>query len=185
MWQVEEDHARLGGPEGIKDKLRELKDSGLYIYDHKGVIDMESVYRILSYMVKGLDCEYVILDNLSISVAGAKEAEKKKIDEFIYKLVGLINNTGATVLNVVHLVKNRKDKDGQDAETVSRADIYGSGSLAKFSHAVVALERESDKDRVKLKILANRDTGVEGYTDTLLYNHNTGRLSPCKDQDVL
>jgi hypothetical protein len=105
-----------------------------------------------------------------------KSNERRSIDKLVSECVGLIQNTGFTLINVVHLRKNRLDSEGNDIETVTRADIHGSGAFAKFSHAVVGIEKESEKNTVKLKILANRDVGFEGYADTLKYNEDTGRL---------
>lgn len=179
MWQVEESLNDPGKVDSIHKQLQEFKDSGLHIYNHKGAIDVASVYNKIHYMVKGLDCEYIILDNLSISIAGngADTNERREIDQMVFRLISLINNSGCTILNVVHLVKNRKDKDGNDSETVSRSDVHGSGAFAKFSHGLIGLERDPDSNSVKLKVLANRDKGTEGYADTLTYNPETGRLN--------
>jgi hypothetical protein len=176
MWQIE---SRLDDPEIQKDilpKLAELGKSGLYLYDHKGAISAEQVFNSINYMIKGLGCDVIVLDNLSITIAGdsGEQNERKMIDTLVYKIVKLIQETGACILNVVHAVKNRKTKDGQDSEKITRSDIHGSGAFAKFSNSVFAIEREESE--VNLKVLANRFKGIDGYMDTLQYNASTGRL---------
>lgn len=176
MWQVE---SRLDDPEiqqKLLPKLAELGKSGLYLYDHKGAISADQVFNSINYMIKGLGCDVIILDNLSITIAGesGEQNERKMIDQLVYKIVKLIQETGACILNVVHAVKNRKTKQGEDNEKITRADIHGSGAFAKFSNAVFAIERE--ETQVKVKVLANRFKGVDGYMDTLQYNAGTGRL---------
>jgi len=177
VWQLE---AKLQAPEMIKivqNELAKFKDSGIYIYDHKGVIDTDSVYNKISYMVKGLGCDIIILDNLSITIAGlgANADERKSIDALMFKLVKFVNNTKISLINVVHAVKNRRDAEGNDSESITRADVHGSGAFAKFSHVMIGLEKDGN-DTVKVKILANRFKGIEGYADTLHYNRDTGRL---------
>lgn len=177
VWQLE---AKLQSPEMVnvvKHELDKFKDSGIYIYDHKGVIDVDSVYNKISYMVKGLGCDIIILDNLSITIAGlgASADERKSIDALMFKLVKFVNNTKISLINVVHAVKNRRDAEGNDVETITRADVHGSGAFAKFSHVMIGLEKDGN-DTVKTKILANRFKGIEGYADTLHYNRETGRL---------
>lgn len=177
MWQVEDDLSVLGGSGAIKEGLKELTHGRAYIFDHKGRYDPKILRSKLRYLILGCECDLIILDNLSIAIATTTggEGERKTIDVLVSELVSLINETNATLLNVVHLVKNRKDKDGNDVETVTRADIHGSGAFAKFSDVIIGIEK-SGEDKVSLKVLANRDTGIEGYADVLTFNPETGRL---------
>lgn len=176
MWQIESRLNEEEIQEKLLPKLAELGKSGLYLYDHKGAISADQVFNSINYMIKGLGCDVIILDNLSITIAGESgdQNERKMIDTLVFKLVKLIQETGAHILNVVHAVKNRKTKDGEDNERITRADIHGSGAFAKFSNTVIALERE--ESNVKVKVLANRFKGIDGYMDTLQYNAGTGRL---------
>lgn len=180
MIDVEENLEVLGGVDGIQSKLKKFADSGLYIYKHEGnKMDPEYIMSVIRYMVKGLGCKFIVLDNLSIVIANSMNSanERTMIDGLVAKFVSFVQNTEATVLSVVHLVKNRKNKDGEDSEVVTRADIHGSGAFSKFSDVVIAIERDANKDhRVRLKVLANRDGGAEGYADSLDYNRQTGRL---------
>lgn len=164
---------------GVHADMKKFKDVGLYLYDHKGAIDGKTVKSKLTYMAKAMKCDAIILDNISITVAGGDVSsnERKQIDKMVYDIVSLAKNSGTTILNVVHLTKNRKDKDGNDSEEVSRADICGSGAFAKFSDVVIALERNPSKGTVRTKVLANRVKGTEGYADTLKYDSFTGRLN--------
>lgn len=179
MWQVIENLDLLGGPEKIQEDLADYKNRGMYIYNHKGAFSPETLLKRLHFMALGLGCEFIILDNISISIGGDTNVnERKKIDQVVTDCNKIIQNTGVTILNVVHVVKNRgKDENGNDIETITREDIHGSGAFAKFSHVVLGLERDSDRENVvKLKVLANRVTGKSGYADTLRYNEQTGRL---------
>ena len=156
----------------IQERLKSYADRGLYLYNHKGVIDSKSVYDTVNYMVKGLDCEIIVLDNVSISIAGtdATANERKLIDNMVYDLVKLINNTKCTIITVVHV--NQK---GESEEKLSRKDVFGSGAFLKFSRGLIAMDRDED-GLVQLSVLGNRAKGLEGAADTLKYNQETGRL---------
>lgn len=183
-WKLRNNETVLGGPKGILEALREYKDQ-VYVYHHKGVIGIDSVMSAMQYMATALECEFLILDNTSLAVAGtdASQNERKLIDVFVHKMVGMCSNTGATVINVCHVTKNRKDSEGKETSTISRSDIFGSGAFGKFSYSVIALERDFDTGITKLKILADRGPGGTGYADTLVYNPTTGRLSSSSIHD--
>lgn len=179
MWKVEDDTNALGGSSQIKQELEKYRGKGVYIYDHKGAIDLDSIHNAMVYMTKALKVDYIILDNVSVALAGSKVEvnERKLIDSFVHKCVALVNNESVSILNVAHLVKNRKTKDGEDDDFVTRADIRGSGSFAMFSYGVIAIERNIAENTAYLKVLADRGTGFEGYCDKLKYDINTGRLT--------
>jgi twinkle protein len=157
----------------FNDKLSSYEDKGLYLYNHKGVIDIDSVYNAVNYMIKGLDCEVIVLDNVSISVAGtdANANERKLIDNMVFRLVQLINNTKCIILTVVHV-----NQQGEGNDTIQRKDVFGSGAFLKFSRALIALDRTED-NCVQLSVLGNRATGIEGKADLLRFNRSTGRLN--------
>ena len=156
----------------VQERLATYEDRGLYLYNHKGVIDSKSVYDTVNYMVKGLECEIIVLDNVSISIAGTDAAanERKLIDNMVFDLVKLINNTKCTILTVVHV--NQK---GEGEDKLQRKDVFGSGAFLKFSRGLIALDKE-ENGRVQLTVLGNRAKGLEGAADLLKYNPDTGRL---------
>lgn len=177
MWVVQDMLSDVEYSKAVHEKLIKFQDAGLYIYNHKGRIDMNTVYSKIVHMIKVLKVDLVILDNLSISLASnaVDSNERRAIDNMVYKLVSLVNNNPCSILNVVHMVKNRKGQGGEDSETISRADVHGSGAFAKFSHCLIGLERNTESNTTVIKVLANRDKGIEGYADVLSYNQKTGR----------
>lgn len=186
-WKLRNNETLLNGPEGIKMSLEKYRDQ-CYIYHHKGVIDMEGVHTAMQYMTIALGCEFIVLDNTSLVVAGtdANMNERKMIDNFVHKVVAMCNGTKATVLNVCHVTKNRpKDEDGNESSIITKSDIFGSGAFGKFSYSVVALERNFETDTTYLKVLADRGPGGTGYADKLKYNAATGRLMPDNSEGVL
>ena len=184
MWKIENDLKSSKFRDKVKKGMESFKDKGIYIYNHKGAIDTVSVYKAMHYLVKGLGCQFIILDNISISIAGSGgDNERKLIDKMVFDLISLINQTKCTIFNIVHTIKNKKDADGNDDESITRADIFGSGAFAKFSHVVLGLQKINE-NTVSLKVLANRDRGIEGFADTLRYNTSTGRLELANQTDL-
>lgn len=167
------DENKLVQVKQLKTKINEYnKGKNLTIYNHKGVLDAESIYNTISYMVVCMGCRIIVLDNISIAIAGSDAAlnERKLIDKIVFDLVKLINNTGCTILTVVH-VNQKGEEDGK----VTRRDVFGSGAFIKFSTALIAVNRVGC-NTVQLEVLGNRTTGQEGDADMLLYNPSTGRL---------
>jgi hypothetical protein len=189
MWRVKE----TSDPDYMKKLMatycREAaKKSDPTIYVHKGIYDLEKVIERMTYMAKAEEVDYIILDNSSLSFAGIESSKEERtiIGNFVSKCVSLVNNSKTSILSVSHLKKNIEETElkkspGGGLEEVPRsvktADIYGSGSIAKFSYAIVALEPVRGQDKVKLNVLADRNRGRTGYADTLKYNDVTGRLT--------
>jgi twinkle protein len=181
MWQLEnmKEDAKL--KEDVLNKCQELGELGLYIYDHKGMIDSKSIFNTMNYMAKGLGCKLIILDNLSISSAGESggEGERRMLDKLMYDVKKLALETKCCIINIIHVRKNRGsgDADGEDRMILRSEDAHGTGAFAKFSNVLIGLERQT-QSTVALKVLENRTKGslACGYMDVLQYNASTGRL---------
>jgi twinkle protein len=161
----------------VQEHLKTYEDRGLFLYNHKGVIDSDSVHNTINFMVRALECEVIVLDNVSISIAGTDVTinERKMIDKMVYDLVKLINATKCTILTVVHV--NQK---GEAEEQLSRKDVFGSGAFLKFSRGLIALDKVQD-GLVQLSVLGNRAKGLEGKADLLKYDQTTGRMIIVED----
>jgi twinkle protein len=117
------------------------------------------------------------------------ESERKLIDKLMTRLRALIEETQASILAVVHLSRatDNSAKGWNEGKQVSLRSLRGSGALEQLSDAVIALERDQqgdNKDESIIRVLKNRELGITGVADTLLYNHKTGRLLPVGEQQV-
>ena len=150
----------------------------LWAYDHFGSLQSRNLLEKLRYMAIGNDCDYIILDHVSIAISGesSKEGERKDIDMLMTKIRSLIEETGKTIICVAHLVKP-KNEEAADSP-ITMYNLRGSASLYQLADYVIALEEGSEDNIRKLKILKNRRRGDsgKGYCDTLQYNPKTGRL---------
>jgi twinkle protein len=155
----------------------------VYLFDHFGSSDVDSIVDRVRYMAKALDCHYVFLDHISIVVSSQSNGdERKAIDEIMTKLRTLVAETGICLICVSHL-KRPENKGHEEGAATSLAQLRGSGSIAQLSDMVIGLERNGQADDVlernttKVRVLKNRFSGTTGPACKLLYSLDTGRMT--------
>ena len=163
----------------VKDLTSALWNAKPYRPD--GIVGILSKLRYLA-VVCGVEC--IVLDHISIVVSGldeVAESERKTIDKLMIRLRSLVEETGVTVLAVVHLKRPEKGKSWNEGREPSLTDLRGSGSLEQLSDVVIALERNQQGDNSNLsgiRILKNRPVGITGRAGMAVYVQKTGRLLP-------
>ena len=160
-----------------------------WIYEHFGSSDVDALCAKIRFLIVACEVKVVVLDHISIIVSGLDEvgeSERKTIDRLMTKLRQLIEETGATILAVVHLKRPEKGKSWNEGRAVSLTDLRGSGSLEQLSDIVVALERDQQGDnpnKARVRVLKNRPTGFCGPAGAAEYHPATGRLLPAEDEE--
>jgi twinkle protein len=154
----------------------------VFMYDHWGSSDDETLYAKIRYLARGCGCTTIVLDHVSIVVSGmdVESDERRMIDRLMTKLATL-----AQELNVViHLISHLKKTDGTSHEEGGRVTLdhlRGSGSLKQLSHTVIALERNQQDEQKKhwtlVRVLKCRETGDTGPACWLKFDPETGWLS--------
>ena len=159
-----------------------------YFYDHFGSIDSENLISKLKFMATSLECDFIILDHISIVVSGQKssgEGERKDIDLLMTALRGLVEQTGVGLIAITHL--KRPDggrKSYNEGGRVTLQDMRGSASLEQLSDNIIAVERDQqgdNPDQSRIRLLKNREFGDLGEADLNEFNTTTGRLLPAKE----
>ena len=132
-------------------------------------------------MVKGLDCQYIILDHISMVVYETTN-ERKAIDDIMVKLRTLVQELGIHLIVVSHL--SRPQGTGhEEGSSVSLNQLRGSHSLAQLPDMILALERNTQADSVEernrtcIRVLKNRFSGESGPATLLQWDKQTGRLA--------
>jgi len=155
-----------------------------YAFDHFGSITTDEILNRVRYMVKALDCKFIIIDHLSILVSGLEgEDERRNIDQLMTKLRSLVEETRCAMLLVSHLRRATGDKGQEQGKEISLSMLRGSHSIAQISDAVIALERDQQaQDPVQanttaVRVLKNRYAGETGVATYLLYDKDSGRMS--------
>ena len=159
--------------------------------DHFGSTGQESLLSRVRYMIKALDCKWIVLDHLSIVVSAMEDIgdERKTIDTIMTKLRMLVEETGAGLILVSHLRRVSGDKGHEQGHEVSMTHLRGSQSIGQLSDAVIALERNQQADNPKeanltrVRVLKNRYAGIVGIAHYLYYDHATGRLEEVAKED--
>lgn len=162
-----------------------------YAFDHFGSCQVDEILNRVRYLIKGLDCKWIILDHLSIVVSGLdNDDERKAIDVVMTKLRTLVEETGAGMFLVSHLKRVQGDRGHENGAMVSLSHLRGSQSIAQLSDIVIAAERDQQNSNpvlantTKLRVLKNRYTGEVGEAGFLLFSHDTGRLMEVNEADL-
>ena len=161
-----------------------LGTGNLVAYDHFGSLNEDVLLNRIRYMVKGLDCDVVVLDHISMVVSGADldSDERRMLDHVMTSLRSLTQETGASFHVVSHLRRPPGQGSHEEGRQVSLSHLRGTQAIAQLSDAVIALERnqqaskENERNTTTIRVLKNRYAGLTGVACKLLFNHTTGRL---------
>jgi twinkle protein len=173
-------------PDLKEEELRDLHEKvfgggRVYLYDHWGGLDGESLLAKIRYLVNGCGVEWIVLDHLSIMVSGQEGGdERKTIDKLMTNLRKLVEELNFGLLLVSHL-KRPEGKAHEDGASTSLGQLRGSASIGQLSDIVIGVERNQQDEARKhvstLRVLKNRFSGDTGVACELVYNTDTGRMT--------
>ena len=156
-----------------------------FLYDHFGSTGLDNLLSRVRFMVKSLDCRWIILDHLSIVVSSQENGdERKAIDEVMTKLRTLVQELGIGMFLISHL-KRAGGTAHEDGGRISLSELRGSQSIAQLSDIVIGLERDQQhedpviRNTSTVRVLKNRYTGQTGPATYLQYKIETGRMLEC------
>ena len=158
--------------------------SNASFYDSWGSADIDSLMSRMKYLAVGCQCDFIILDHISMVVSGLDVDERKTIDILMTKLRQFCEQTNVGVLAVSHLRRNATKGSFNEGAEISLNDLRGSAGLEQLSDIVVALERDQQADtedlahRIQFRVLKNRPFGTTGVAGYAMYDSHTGRLNP-------
>ena len=154
----------------------------LFLFDHFGSTSVDNIINRVRYMAKALNCQYVILDHISIILSSQEHGdERRALDEIMTKLRMLVQETGIALFVVSHL-KRPEGKGHEEGAATSLAQLRGSGSIAQLSDMVLGAERNGQAEDIRernttyVRVLKNRFSGQTGPACALLYTKETGRM---------
>ena len=158
------------------EKYDEMANSEkLHILDHQGALEADELFAKMQYLVKGLDCDIIILDPLQAAVTSN---ENGTIDAFMDKCLKLAKNTGVSIIIVSHMRKPH----AKDAHDVGEYDLKGSGSINQIAFNTILLSRDkmTDDDYARnctqVQLVKCRRTGRTGVAGWLFYENHSSRL---------
>jgi twinkle protein len=178
---VDEDAASQEEIEAGFDDL--FKDQDIYLYDHFGTNDFETIVKRIRYMVQALDCKFICLDHVSILVssmtAGVSD-ERRLIDTIMTELRTLVQELDICLILVSHLKRSQAEAGHEGGAKVFLSQLRGSHALAQLADMCIGLQVPSDdptSDAREIVVLKNRHTGEVGHAGNLSYDRSTGRLN--------
>lgn len=158
----------------------------LVIYNHiQYGCDLLTIVDNIAYMVKTLDCQLIIFDNITYSLGGTKGDERRSIDIAMTKLKDSTIKYDYTIFNICHIKRENQFTILSDDEfPVSVDDIRGSQGIDMFSDYIIGLHRDKSNDNITLRntlqacILKDRFTGGDvNKKFTMKFDKKTKRLS--------
>jgi len=169
--------------EELKPYWEKTMGTGKYfLFDHFGSTSEDRILNRMRYMIKGCNCNIVILDHLSIVVSDQEGGDERKvIDAIMTKMKTLAMETGASVFIISHL-KRPEGKTHEEGGRVTLGQLRGSGGIAQIADMTIALERDQQHEDPEMRnistvrILKNRFTGETGICCYLQYSKMTGRM---------
>lgn len=164
-----------------------LKNDNIFFYDHFGSLEAENLMAKIKYLASGLDCDFIILDHISIVVSGITDGdERRTIDNLMTNLRSIVEHTGVGMLLISHLRVPQGQKSAhEEGGRVTLNQLRGSGSIKQLSDNIVAIERDQQAEEPNMsniRVLKNRLFGVTGLADACKYNIVTGRLQPLEEE---
>ena len=161
------------------DRLTSTRN--LFLYNHFGSLDPDTLLEQIRYLATVDGVQIIILDHITIVTSGLDlDNERRAIDVTMTKLRSLCESTGIALILVSHL-RRPQGQAHEEGREISTSDLKGSSGLLQLSDVVLGASRNqvgeaSERQRLTLKILKSRHTGMTGEVDKLLYDQKTGRL---------
>lgn len=156
-------------------------------YDSFGSSDIDVLMSKIRYLAVGLECDFVVLDHVSMVVSGGTEDERKSLDMLMTKLRSLAENTGVGIIAVSHIKRGSGEKSYNEGAQISLTSLRGSAALEQLSDVCIALERdqqsETEGDVAQIRLLKNRPFGQVGPAGFLKYDVKTGRMNHYEKQE--
>lgn len=184
----EDDPDLAQNPPWTMDELRstiehyENKCAPLYINDHYGAVDFDSVAQRVRFLAKSEGVKHFLLDPVAALVA-QEEDERKALDRIFASLAMLAQETESELHVVSHLTRPEYGPPHEEGGRVMLRHFRGSNAITMWADFVFGLERNqqaddpADRKVTTLRCLKDRLTGLHvGNTCALHYNELTGHL---------
>lgn len=172
----------------LSDAIEQLDATdNVFLYNHFGTSDWETIQSRIRYMVVSLGCRHIYLDHLTALAAHAED-ERRELEAIMADIAGMAQELGFKF----HFISHLTTPDGKPHEEGGRVTVRhfkGSRAIGFWSHFMLGLERdqqasEESRNISTLRVLKDRYSGAAtGFTMGLAYDHDTGLLSGCPVPD--
>lgn len=142
-----------------------------------GAKDYATIASHIRYLVQGLGIRDIFLDPLTALVAG-EDDERRALDFIMADLSGLVETHDFTLYYISHLTTPQGTAHEEGGRVLEK-HFTGSRALARWSHAMIGLERDkqSDDEPTLVRGLKDREFGeAVGPLLALHFDAVTGRM---------
>jgi len=142
----------------LYDQFCDFAGPNLYMYDHVGSIETESIIGMARYAAKELKVQHIFIDNLAKCIK--KEDDYNMQKAFIDEIMVIAQDYNVHIHVVHHLKKPPKETDMPD-----KSDVKGSGSIVdQVDNLFMVWRNKPKEDELKDARAAQelaRDAGVD------------------------
>lgn len=155
----------------------------VYLFDHKGSRDWESIYSQCKYLAAVHGVRDIIIDPLTAIIS-----HEENTDRALHKLMDDMSRLAQSPYNCTvyfssHLNEPPRDRrPHEEGGRVHESQFAGSRAMIRFSNYVIGLERDKQavdaiqRNTTTVRILKDRDFGTaSGETFDIFYDQSTGR----------
>lgn len=161
---------------------RREKCAKLFVNDHKGAVDWDSIKDRLRYLKHAASITLAVIDPMAALVA-REDDDRKALDKLLAEAKGLAEELGITILFMSHMARPKEGKAHEEGGRVTMAQFRGSGAIVMWADVVWGLERNTqDEDEFErtvttIRMLKIRRAGQHnGKTTRRAYSATSGRL---------
>jgi len=176
-WTVEE----------LKEGITAL-DGLVFLYDHFGQKDWDSIKSKIRYMVVSLGIKDIFLDHLTALVADEPDTNAA-LGRIMEDMASLTQELDFTLYFISHLSTPSGDPH-EEGGRVKASQFRGSRTITFWSHYLFGYERnqqadsEDARNTTTFRVLKDRYTGLAtGLTFSLFFDHTTGRMLEQEEQE--
>jgi len=182
--------ADKGGDWTIEELTEGINDlrGKVYLYNHFGSKDWESIEAKIRYMVVALGIKDIYLDHLTALVA-QEDNEYKALNRIMEEMASLVQDLDCTIFYISHLRK-AAGTPHEEGGHVSADQFKGSGAIVYWSNFLFGIERNQQAEDIDerntsiFRVLKDRNTGIATGTHfKLRYDHSTGRWDEWNDNN--
>jgi twinkle protein len=180
--------------EYTEEELKRCYDSTMgtgrcVLFNHFGSLDIDNVLNRLRYMVKGQNCQWIILDHYQMILSGMDTDERKGLDILLTKLRTFVEETGVGLFGISH-TRRQQGQGLENGAEISLSSLRGTQGISQLSDAVIGLQRDQQDDNeivrntTELRLLKSRFTGETGPAGALYFDKSLNRLIEMKEESL-
>ena len=153
-----------GGGSPTRDIINRINNElQIYIYDHVGNLNTNTVYGMVHYMAEQ-GVEHVMIDSLVKCGVNSEKNEPQK--DFLNKLQAIAKEHKIHI-HLVHHVR----KGANDTDTPDKNSIKGAGELADLADNILMITRNQKKAKAIREKLPFDEDAPDSFIDVLKQRH--------------